>query len=66
MPVWFVADVACISRPTLRKWLTHYNDLGEDGLNEVSRKPHNSPNIKINAEITELIKILRTRNLGAR
>ncbi len=55
-----------ISRPTLRKWVNRYNDLGEDGLNEVSRKPHNSPNIKINDELTELIKTLRTRNLGAR
>ena len=55
-----------ISRPILRKWVNRYNDLGEDGLNEVSRKPHNSPNIKINDEITELIKTLRCRNLGAR
>ena len=55
-----------ISRPTLRKWINRYNAHGEGGLNEISRKPHNSPNIKINADITGLIKTLRTRNLSAR
>jgi transposase-like protein len=54
-----------ISRPTLRKWLKCYNELGEEGLNEISRKPLHSPNVKVNDEITELIKSLRTRNLGA-
>jgi len=59
-----------ISRPTLRKWLRRYNDLGEEGLIEVSRKPHGSPNTKINDETNDetigLIKTLHIRNLGVR
>lgn len=55
-----------ISRPTLRKWFSRYQEYGEDGLNELSRKPHNSPNVKATESIKELIKALRARNLGAR
>lgn len=36
-----------ISRPTLRKWLKRYNKFGEEGLNEISRKPHKSPSTKL-------------------
>lgn len=55
-----------ISRPTLRKWVNRYNKLGEDGLKDISRKPHNSPNTKINESIISLIKTLRNKNLGVR
>jgi transposase len=62
----FVCRRCGISRPTLRKWLKRYNDLGEDGLIEQSRKPHNSPNSKQSDQLTSLIKNLRSKNLGAR
>ena len=62
----FVCRRCGISRPTLRKWLKRYNDHGEDGLNELSRKPHNSPNIKQSEQFIAYINGLRARNLGAR
>jgi transposase InsO family protein len=56
-----------VSRPTLRKWHRRYTELGIDGLNEVSRRPHASPCSKVTEGIQELILSLRTtRNLGAR
>lgn len=56
-----------ISRPTLRKWLKRYEEHGLDGLNDVSKRPHNSPNTKVNAQIESWILSLRkTRKLGAR
>ncbi|WP_372763179.1 IS481 family transposase [Pseudoalteromonas sp.] len=56
-----------ISRPTLRKWLSRYKEQGLEGLQEVSRRPHSSPNTKINDQIEEWILSLRSeRKLGAR
>ena len=56
-----------ISRPTLRKWWRRYQAQGEAGLNSLSKKPHSSPNMKINAQTETLILDLRgSRNLGAR
>lgn len=56
-----------ISRPTLRKWFKRYQELGFDGLVERSRKPHHSPNKKINIKIEKWIIDFRIqRNLGAR
>ncbi|MCF6774942.1 helix-turn-helix domain-containing protein, partial [Thiotrichales bacterium 19X7-9] len=56
-----------ISRPTLRKWLKRYKELGIDGLNDQSKKPHYSPNQKINEQVKQWILDLRKdRNLGAR
>lgn len=56
-----------ISRPTLRKWYKRYQSLGVDGLQDQSRKPHNSPNRKISKEVEEWIIDFRlNRNLGAR
>nr|WP_269748297.1 helix-turn-helix domain-containing protein [Alteromonas mediterranea] len=40
-----------ISRPTLRKWYKGYKEKGLDGLQDVSRRPHNSPNTKIDNRI---------------
>ncbi|MBW8308662.1 MAG: helix-turn-helix domain-containing protein [Candidatus Paracaedibacteraceae bacterium] len=37
-----------ISRPTLRKWLRHYEEKGKAGLEEHSRKPCRSPSINPN------------------
>jgi len=56
-----------ISRPTLRKWLNRYKENGLDGLKDVSKRPHTSPNAKINLQIEEWILSLRKeRKLGAR
>ena len=38
------AGIVCrrcgISRPTLRKWVKRYEERGEEGLKELSRRPH--------------------------
>ena len=55
-----------ISRPTLRKWLNRYKENGLDGLQDVSKRPHTSPNAKIYIQIEEWILSLRKeRKLGA-
>lgn len=56
-----------ISRPTLRKWLNRYKENGLDGIKDVSKRPHTSPNAKINLQMEEWILSLRKeRKLGAR
>ena len=65
------AGYAClrcgISRKTLRKWHRRYLQEGEKGLIDQSKKPHFSPNKKINDEYIQWILELREqRNLGAR
>lgn len=55
-----------ISRPTLRKWWRRFQSSGENGLNELSRRPHNSPNQKIFEKETKWISELRKRRLGSR
>lgn len=40
-----------ISRPTLRKWLRRYEEHGEDGLKDQSRRPHTSPARKVDRKI---------------
>ncbi len=55
-----------ISRPTLRKWIRRYEEQGVEGLKEVSRRPHSSPNAKVNQQAEAWIMSLRKRNLGAR
>jgi transposase len=55
-----------ISRPTLRKWLLRYSKQGIEGLQSLSRRPHKSPERKVNEVHVELIHFLRTkRKLGA-
>ncbi len=56
-----------ISRPTLSKWFKRYQAFGLDGLKEQSKRPHHSPNKKINDQIEKWIIDFRVkRNLGAR
>lgn len=56
-----------ISRPTLRKWFKRYQKSGIEGLNDRSKRPHNSPNRKLNNENKNWILNLReSRNLGVR
>ena len=65
------AGIACrrcgISRPTLRKWYKRYLELGLDGLQDKSKKPHKSPNNKVTKEHERIIlKYRKKRKLGAR
>lgn len=63
----YVCRKCGISRPTLRKWFRRYQQDGMQGLVDQSKKPHSSPNQKINDERIKLILGLReSRNLGAR
>ena len=56
-----------ISRPTLRKWLNRYEKLGIVGLESISRRPYNSPNIKLTVDIeNQILELRNARNLGAR
>lgn len=55
-----------ISRPTLRKWLTRYQQAGEAGLESMSRRPHHSPNRKVNESEHAHILRLRDEKKGAR
>jgi transposase InsO family protein len=63
----FVCRKCGISRPTLRKWYCRFLKDGLPGLNDQSKRPHSSPNQKLNSECNKLILNLRNeRNLGAR
>lgn len=56
-----------ISKPTLRKWYKRYKEKGLDGLQDVSRRPHSSPNTKIDNRIEDwILKLRKDRKLGAR
>jgi len=64
------AGIVClrcgISRPTLRKWWTRYQEKGIDGLQEESRRPKSSPGQKVLPIHVQLISDLRKRKLGHR
>lgn len=64
------AGIVCrrcgISRPTLRKWLNRYKEVGIDGLQSRSRRPRRLANQKIFAEQQQQILSLRKRRLGSR
>ncbi|HMK59688.1 MAG TPA: IS481 family transposase [Dissulfurispiraceae bacterium] len=56
-----------ISRPTLRKWVHRYEQFGEDGLTNLSRRPHKSPKRIITEEMKGwIIQLRKEENLGAR
>jgi transposase InsO family protein len=64
------AGVVCrrcgISRPTLRKWWRRYQHQGIEGLRSHSKRPHHSPNRKVNSQEELWIVNLRQRRLGVR
>lgn len=63
----YVCRKCGISRPTLRKWYRRYQQDGLRGLVGQSKRPHSSPNKKINEQYTTWVIDLREhRNLGAR
>jgi transposase InsO family protein len=56
-----------ISRPTLRKWLKRFKKEKINGLMSVSRRPKNSPRLKVGVDEEKIITELREkRKLGAR
>lgn len=56
-----------ISRPTLRKWWKRYLEYGVEGLNNQSKRPHNSPNTKLTEDIeSRILDLRKNRNLGVR
>ncbi|HEY3487718.1 MAG TPA: IS481 family transposase [Gammaproteobacteria bacterium] len=56
-----------VSRPTLRKWLRRYEREGFDGLQDRSRRPHNSPKKKTGKqEEAWILNLRKHRKLGAR
>ena len=65
------AGVVCrrcgISRPTLRKWWRRYQAQGMTGLEEQSRRPHDSPGRKVlGREEGLILRLRRERELGLR
>ncbi len=62
----FVCRRCGISRPTLRKWWRRFQKMGEAGLEELSRRPHHSPNRKVLDREISWISALRKRRLGSR
>ena len=65
--VGFVCRRCGISRPTLRKWYRRYKELGIDGLKSQSKRPNNSPNLKITEELEALMLDFRKKGkLGVR
>ncbi len=55
-----------ISRPTLRKWWRRFQVEGKTGLEDRSRRPHNSPEQKVFERELNWIAELRKRRLGSR
>ena len=56
-----------ISRTTLRKWYKRYEEKGLAGLADMSRKPHNSPNKKLNDNlVTRILELRAKHNIGVR
>ncbi len=63
----FVCRRCGISRPTLRKWVKRFDELGCDGLISQSRRPHSSPAAKVTPQLEEVILSMRKdRQLGAK
>lgn len=63
----FVCRRCGISRPTLRKWVKRYQQQGLEGLQELSRRPQNSPSTKVTSlEEGWILSLRKERNLGAR
>ena len=65
------AGVVCrrcgISRPTLRKWVRRYQELGIEGLKDQSRRPKTCAPKKVFAQQKQwILKLRQTRKLGAR
>lgn len=63
----YVCRKCGISRPTLRKWSSRYEEFGLYGLESRSTRPKTSPNKKITADIEfKILSLRKERNLGVR
>src|SRR5689334_13867980 len=55
-----------VSRPTLRKWVTRYEQSGGAGLTSQSRRPKTPPVRRIGHRERNWIPALRGRRIGSR
>jgi len=53
-----------ISQSTYYMWLKRFNKKGKRGLKNLSKRPHNSPNIVSLAMVREVIKIRKQLRIG--
>jgi putative transposase len=60
MSISELAEIYGISRKTVYKWLERHDEQGLAGLNDVSRRPHRSPN-QVTAEMEAAIVAARHR-----
>jgi putative transposase len=61
MSVAKAAEVHGVTRSCAYKWMDRYQRLGLEGLNEVSRAPHHSPNRISQKLVTELLTLKRKK-----
>lgn len=54
-----------ISRPTFYKWMKRYQELGEIGLCNRSRKPHSSPNATPKEVVSKIVYLRQNYHFGA-
>ena len=54
-PIAELADRFCISRKTAYKWIDRFEEYGQSGFHELSRRPHSSPSQTDPALVEELI-----------
>lgn len=60
---WLLAELCDrfgITRPTAYKWLARYEELGEEGLEELSRAPHRCPH-RVERSLEQKILAMRKR-----
>ncbi len=60
MSISELAEIYGVSRKTVYKWLGRHDEQGLTGLNDVSRRPHHSPN-QVTAEMEAAIVAARHR-----
>ena len=59
-----VARLLDMSRPTIYKWLGRYRNRGLEGLAELSRRPHSSPNQLSARAVRDILRLRRGKGLG--
>jgi putative transposase len=60
MSITELAEIYGVSRKTVYKWLERHDEQGLAGLNDVSRRPHHSPN-QVTAEMEAAVVAARHR-----
>ncbi|MGH2628616.1 MAG: IS481 family transposase [Anaerolineales bacterium] len=59
-----VAGLFDLSRKTVHKWLGRYRAMGVDGLAELSRRPHSSPNQLSRRAVQQILRLRRRDRRG--